>query len=394
MLDVLNGLLSKTDEKCVSLLALLDLSAAFDTIDHNILLKRLEMTFGLSDNVLSWFKSYLHTRFQSVSVLGTVSEPSPLQHGVPQGSVLGPVLFVLYSQPLSDTIEKHDCSFQKYADDTKLSQSDSLPNFNSTVLSVQTCISDLHVWMDSNKLFMNADKTELMPVGTTSCLKQLHTPPIPIMGESIAPKSSVKYLGVTIDQTLSMQDHIGDVCRKSFFQLRRIALVRPYLSDSATARLVTAFVLSRLDYCNSILAGLPADQVNRLQRVQNCAARLVLKKNKREHVTPLLIQLHWLPVNFRIQFKLAVFAYRFFDNSLPSYLSAALTAYQPSRSLRSSSEKLLKIPKLNLKTVGHRSFCYSAPSIWNSLPLALRNSASLPEFKKDLKTHLFRQAFY
>ena len=252
----------------------------------------------------------------------------------------------------------------------------------------------VHVWMDSNKLFMNADKTELMPAGTSSCLKQLNTSSVPIMGENVVLKSSVKYLGVTIDQTLSMQDHIGDVCRKAFYQLRRIALVRPYLSDSAAARLVTVLVSSRLDYCNSVLAGLPADQINRLQRVQNCAARLVLKKNKREHITPLLFQLHWLPVQFRIQFKLAVFAYRFFENSLPSYLSAAHTAYQPSHSLISSSEKLLKIPKFNLKTVGYRSFSYSAPTIWNSLPLSLRNSPSLPQFKKDLKTYLFRQAFY
>ena len=241
---------------------------------------------------------------------------------------------------------------------------------------------------------MNAEKTELMTTGTPSCLKQLTAQSVPIMGENIPLKPHVKYLGVTLDQTLSMQDHIGDVCRKAFFHLRRIALIRPYLSESATARLVTALISSRLDYCNSVLTGLPADQINRLQRVQNCAARLVLRKNRREHITPLLFQLHWLPIKFRIQFKIAIFAYRFFENSLPSYLSAALTAYHPSRSLRSSAEKLLKVPKFSLKTVGHRSFSYSAPSVWNSLPLELRNSPSLPQFKRDLKTYLFRQAFY
>ena len=287
VLDVVNGLLGKTDEKCVSLLALLDLSAAFDTIDHAILLKRLELTFGLSDGVLCWFESYLNNRFQSVSVQGLVSQPCPLLYGVPQGSVLGPVLFLLYSQPLSDTIVKNNCAFQKFADDTKLSQSDSLLNFSSTQLSVQTCISDLHSWMNSNKLAMNAEKTELMTIGTPSCLKQLTAQSVPIMGENIPLKPHVKYLGVTLDQTLSMQDHIGDVCRKAFFHLRRIALIRPYLSESATARLVTALISSRLDYCNSVLTGLPADQINRLQRVQNCAARLVLRKNRREHITPL-----------------------------------------------------------------------------------------------------------
>ena len=203
-----------------------------------------------------------------------------------------------------------------------------------------------------------------------------------------------KYLGVKLDCNLSLHDQINSVCRTAFLYIRRIAAIRFYLSESATARLVCALVFSRLDYCNSILAGLPKDQICRLQRVQNCAARLVLRKGKREHITPLLEQLHWLPVQFRIHFKLAVLAYRFFDGSLPSYLSNNLTAYTPSRSLRSSAQKLLRIPLFKTKTVGERSFSYCAPAIWNSLPLSLRSSQTLPQFKTGLKTYLFRQAFY
>ena len=161
-----------------------------------------------------------------------------------------------------------------------------------------------------------------------------------IGGNSVPFKTSVKYLGVHLDKTLSVQKHISSICCASFLELRRIASIRPYLSQSAPARLVAAMVISRLDYCNSVFIGLPADQIARLQRVQNNAARLVLEKRRRGHVTPLLKKLHWLPVKFRCQYKIAALAYRHFDGSLPPYLSSSLCTYEPSRSLRSSNEKL------------------------------------------------------
>ena len=155
-------------------------------------------------------------------------------------------------------------------------------------------------------------------------------------------------------------------------------------------------ITSRLDYCNATFAGV-ADVTNRgIQKIQNNAARLILKKSKRGHVTPLLKELHWLPVKYRIQYKLATLAFRHFDGTLLPYLSSAhnnFMYYQPSRSFRSSTERLLKIPKTNLKTFGERSFGYIAPTVWNSLPADLRASPSLPTFKVNLKTHFFCQAF-
>ena len=131
VLSVLEGLLTKSDEKLVSILALLDLSAAFDTLDHAILLRRLESTFGISGLALSWFESYLSDRTQSVVVDGLMSTPIPLVFGVPQGSVLGPVLFNLYSQTLSDVIAFHSCDYHKYADDTEISDSAPPSDFTS-----------------------------------------------------------------------------------------------------------------------------------------------------------------------------------------------------------------------------------------------------------------------
>ena len=397
VLSVMDSLLKNTDEKHVSLVALLDLSAAFNTLDHTILLRRLEITFGIRGSALTWFHSYMYVsqRFQSVIVNGSTSNQCPLIYGVPQGSVLGPVLFTLYSQSLSDVINLHNCFFHKYADDTVVFHGGPPEKFESTKIAIQNCISDILGWMDSNKLMLNTDKTEVMIVGTAFRIKQVASTcsSISILNSDIDIQKSVKYLGVRLDQTLSMSSHISEVCRSSFLSLRRIGCMRPYLSTRAISCLVNSIITSRLDFYNSSLAGITTDQLNRLQRIQNCAARLIMKKRKYDHITPVIYELHWLPLEFRIQYKLAVFAFRHFEDTLPTYLSATLCTHNPTRSLRSSTERLLKSPRVYLKSAGERSFHFAAPAVWNSLPNSLRNIHSLPQFKKQLKTHLFRQAF-
>jgi hypothetical protein len=393
VLSVMDCLLSNADEKLVSLVALLDLSAAFDTLDHSILTQRLDATFGVRGIVLDWFGSYVSGRFQSVTVNKLLSDPSPLLYGVPQGSVLGPVLFTLYSQPLSEILISHNCQFHKYADDTELSQCSLPNNFEAPKLCVQNCIMAIVGWMDSNKLMLNSDKTEILIVGTASRINQVDIDTIQILDSSISIQKSVKYLGVRLDSTLAMRDHISDVCRSIYLSLRRIGSIRHLLSDRATTCLVNALITSRLDFCNSTLAGINVDQVYRLQRLQNAAARLVAKKRKHDHISPVLFDLHWLPVSFRIKFKLCVLVYRHFEETLPPYLSSVLKTYHPHRCLRSSSDKLLVIPRVNLKSAGERSFRYVGSVEWNSLPKPLRFTPTLAQFKKNLKTHFFHLAF-
>ena len=154
-----------------------------------------------------------------------------------------------------------------------------------------------------------------------------------------------------------------------------------------------AVVISRLDYCNSVITGLPADQIAQLRWVQYNAAWLMTKKGSWVHVTPLFKELHWLPIKFCCQYKIAILAYRHFEGSLPLYLSSSLCTYELSRFLQSSSEKLLKIPKQNLRSFRQCSFSFMATFIWNSLPSTLRNVPTLSQFKPQLKTFLFTQAF-
>ena len=394
VLSVVDELLSNIDKKLVSLVALLDLSAAFDTIDQGILLTRLKHSFGFHGTVLDWFTSYLSDRSQSVCIDNVMSASSPLTFGVPQGSVLGPVLFSLYTQPLSDVIQYHQCSFHKFADDTEISLHAKPESFISTQDSVQSCISDVLSWMNSNKLKLNPEKTEAMISGSRHRLLQTPSCTMSVNGTSISYLPSVKYLGVTLDCSLTMERHISNVCRSTFLALRRISSIRPFLSSKSTATLVHATVTSRLDYCNSSLSGIPSQQLSRLQRVQNNAVRLITKKRKHDHITPLLQQLHWLPISFRIQFKLAVLAFRFFDNSLPAYLSRSLSLYEPTRALRSSSDsRLLVTHTTSLKSTEVRAFSSSVPKVWNSLPADLRNLQTLSLFKSRLKTYLFKLAF-
>lgn len=391
VLSVLDSLLTQNDEKQISLVALLDLSAAFDTLDHSVMLQRLNLSFGFRGYVLKWFESYVSDRFQRVLVGDAMSEPSPLLFGVPQGSVLGPVLFSLYSQPLSDVLSTHGCQYHKYADDTELSSSAPPNNFSNTTLTIQSCVHEVSKWMHSNKLKINAEKTEVMSVGSKSRLEWVDEGSLNLSGTTVLFQTSVKYLGVRLDQTLSMHEQISSVSRACFLELRRIASLRPFLSRDAILKLVVASVLSRLDYCNSALFGLPDDQILRLQRIQNSAARFVMGKKKYDHVTPLLRELHWLPVKARCEYKIAVLAYRHFDGTLAPYLSNLLCAHEPPRTLRSSREKRLVLPKVQLKSAGERSFRFAAPSVWNALPTNLRDLPSLLQFKTGLKTYLFNK---
>ena len=260
-------------------------------------------------------------------------------------------------------ISVHNCDYYKYADDTELSKSAPPDQFLSVQSCIETCIDDVLHWMNSNKLKLNTDKTEVTPVGSASCLESVDSECANIGGNSVPFQTSVKYLGVQLDRTLSMQKHISSICCASFLELRCIASIRPYLSQSAAARLVATMVTSRLDYCNSVFIGLPADQIAPLQRVQKIRGTARDEKRRRDHVSPLLKELHWLPVKFRCQYKIATLAYRHFEGSLPPYLSSSLCAYESSRSLRSSNQKLLKIPKRNLKSFGQRSFSFMASSL-------------------------------
>ncbi len=175
------------------------------------------------------------------------------------------------------------------------------------------------------------------------------------------------------------------------FALHNIRKIRPFLTEHAVRQLlVQALVISRLDHCNALLAGLPSNTIKSLQMIQNAAARLVFNEPKRAHVTPLFVSLHWLPVAARIQFKTLMLAYRTTTGSAPTYFHSLLRIYIPSRSLRSASERRLVVPSQRGSKSLSRTFSFTVPGRWNDLPTHIRNAGSLSNFKQQLKTHLFQ----
>lgn len=392
LLKVTNDLLLAADSGQVSILVLLDLSAAFDTIDHNILLQRLECEIGIGGTALCWFKSYLSDRYQFVNVNQQSSICSKVCYGVPQGSVLGPVLFMLYMLPLGDIIRKHNIHFHCYADDTQLYLS-MKPGQTNEIERLSACVKDIKNWMTVNYLLLNPDKTEVILLGPQSLRDTLSEQIITLDNVSVSTCSTVKNLGVLFDQDLSFKAHIKQACRTAFFHLRNIAKIRDILPQSDAEKLIHAFVTSRLDYCNSLLAACPKSSLRNLQLVQNAAARLLTRTNRREHITPILKSLHWLPIEFRIKFKILLITYKAIKGMAPSYLQDVIVPYQPNRTLRSQNASLLVIPRISKSTVGNRAFSYQAPVLWNQLPVHVKEADTVSTFKTRLKTFLFELAY-
>jgi exonuclease III len=393
LIRILNDILTSLDDDKISVLLLLDLSAAFDTIDHEILLTRLRINFGICDTALNWFRSYLSNRKQFVLIDENQSSKMSLDFGVPQGSVLGPVLFIMYTTPLTKLINNHSVHHEMYADDTQLEHSDTLDNYNVLVKKLQDCVSDIKTWMSTNKLKLNDDKTEAIRFIKHKQTQNLHLyPSIELGSTEISFMPCVRDLGLYLDSDLTLKHHTAKICQASFLELRRISSIRPFLTEQATKTLVSSCILSRLDYCNALLLGVPAALLQPLQRVQNSAARLIYKAPKRHHTSDLLKQLHWLKIEYRIQYKSACLCHKIIGREAPAYLSELFEIYVPARSLRSSSDgRIFRIPSYNRKQHGSRAFSHSAATLWNSLPFSLRHAPSFLIFKSALKTHLFKK---
>jgi hypothetical protein len=393
LLRVTNDVLTALDQQCNVVLMLLDLSAAFDTIDHHILLGRLESRFGIQGTVLAWFKSYLEGRHQAVSIKGARSDCVELRCGVPQGSVLGPVLFTLYTTPLEELIKSYDLMCMMYADDTQLYITVKPGAAEQALERLLHCISDVRQWMLFNKLKLNDDKTEVMYL-TSKFLVQPLIKPITVGTSVICPSDQAKNIGIIMDKHLTMEKHVGHLCKSASLAIKNIGRIRAFLDQKSTEKLVHAYVTTKLDYCNSILVGLPTAYIKRLQQLQNTAARLVTRTRHHEHITPVLHDLHWLPVNQRIIYKVLLLTYKAIHHIAPSYIIDLIHEYQPKRQLRSASLGLLVTPPFRTKTYGARAFSSVAPKLWNELPHDIRCSPTISCYKQRLKTYLFNQAYY
>ncbi len=298
--------------------------------------------------------------------------------------------------PIGNIVRAHSTGYHLYADDTQLFLTCDKPlclvSAQQTLSKLKACIAEIWQWMPENGPKLNDSETEYVLLHSKNLTKP--TPPsITIGDEAIAPSNSAKNLGVIFDDTLSLKPHIAAICKSAFYQLRRISRIRRFLTLPAAKTLVHSFVSSRLDYCNSVLAGLPDSDIQKLQCVQNAAARLITHSKKYDHITPILVDLHWLPIRSRILFKVLVLTYRALEGTAPSYIQSLVKHHTPNRALRSASKLSLSIPRSNTISYGARAFSRFAPVQFNKLPESLSKSPTLSAFKSRLKTYLFELAY-
>ena len=257
-------------------------------------------------------------------------------------------------------------------------------------------MAEVKLWMNNKKLKLNEGKTECMMIGTRQALEKFNNfQKIYINNKEIEMAKTVKNLGFVFDQQLTLRDNVHSVIKTANYHIRNIAFIKRYLDVDSLKMLVNNYVITRLDYCNSLYHELPAYLLKGIQRVFNRAARLIVNKPPWERITPVLIGLHWLPVKARIIFKICVLTYLAVNEGVPKYLKEHLVSFSINSEivLRHSADKhRLLEPRANLE-LGKRAYEYAAPRLYNSLPNSVKESSNVNIFRKKLKTYIFEKCF-
>ena len=386
LLRVTNDILVNMDNSKCTIKLLLDLSAAFDTVDHSILLHILWSELGFRGNVLQWFVEFLGGRRQAVNVDGSKSSFEENNYGVPQGSVLGPFLFNIYIRNFIKMMEEMGFVAHGYADDHQILFSFQI-DFQVAAIrnTIPRCLDFIASWMKKHFLKLNPTKSQVIVFHPGGNHGQIVFDSLMLSdGSYINISSKVHNLGAILDSTLSFSPFITSSVAQGYHLLRNLSGIRKYLSKDDLRTLVNSIVIAKVDNCNSLLYGISAHDSDKLRKFQNSCARLIYHKRKHDHVTSILKELHWLPTEARIYFKLLCYVFKCLHDLAPSYL-AELVVIRRNRNLE------LVVPRTKSRA-GDRAFSCAGPRLWNALPVSIRMVESLDSFKSHLK-HLFFSSF-
>ena len=262
---------------------------------------------------------------------------------------------------------------------------------------IESCTQRVHNWLLNYGLHLNPSKSEAIvfynPRSKPLAALAESIGTVSVAGSPIKLQTSIKNLGVYIDSKMSFDKQVSETCEACYFHIHALRHIRTSLNTEASKTIAAAIVGSRLDFCNSLLAGTSVSNLTRLQRVQNTLARVVAQEPRFCHITPVLSDLHWLPVRHRISFKIATVTFRVLQSQQPSYLSSLIPRYVPARPLRSSSCLSICVPLRKTTMTASKSFSSAASNIWNALPNHLSSIPTLPAFRRALKHHLFLLAY-
>ncbi|CAB3998563.1 Hypothetical predicted protein [Paramuricea clavata] len=391
-LNLLTGdtILKAMDEKLVTALILIDLSKAFDSVNHTFLLTKLS-NVGASPSVVKWFESYLTGRTQSVRIGSTVSTPLPVFYGVPQGAILSPLLFSIYTNDLPSSV--HHSKLESYVDDSKILLSFTVANVDCLKQQLE---EDLYLIANScseNELLINPGKTKYMLIGTRQNLQQLPVDmTINFLNETITPVSFAKDLGMTIDSYLTYDQHITNLVSSCMNSLCQINRVKKCFDKEALTLIVSALVMNKMFYCSTVWSNTSSTNIKKLQLVQNFACRIITNIGKFDHISPGLRELNWLPVKEQLLLREAIMMYKCVNELAPHYLSDLFTKRSDIHQRDTRSHDSLQIP-LYKTSAGQRSFHYRGVTLWNDLDIKHKKLDSLKTFKNELKRSMLEQIY-
>ncbi len=381
-------ILKAMDNRQLTAVVLLDMSKAFDSLDHGILISKLE-DIGASSTALKWFTSYVTNRCQTVRINSTLSDTLELTNGVPQGSILGPLLFSIYINDLPSIPQQ--CPADCYVDDTKLYMCFPVRDYDLAMELMNDDLIRIQDWCLQNLLLLNPDKTHLMVYGTRQLLAKLPSDfSLSLLGEDLIPGDVVKDLGLTFDRNLHFNDHIVKVTASCMSILGQINRIKHVFTTELLIIIINALVFSKLFYCSSVWSSTSGKNIKKLQYIQNFAARIISGHRKYDHVTPILKELHWLPVKEHLYYRDAVLAFKCMNGMVPEYLSSQFTARGAVSGRKTRQSGQLNIPLFTSAT-GQKTFQYRITKIWNDLPSNLKLSRTISSFKTELKKILLNE---
>ena len=380
LLDVSDFILENMNEGRATAAIFLDLKKAFDTVNHDILISKLHF-YGIKGSALNWFISYLTNRSQIVTINSHFSDPQNINIGVPQGSILGPLLFIIYVNSLPDSVT---CKCIMYADDTTLLCSSSDPiSLQSDLTSSLTSIAN---WFEVNKLTLNVKKTKLMIFGTNNILRNFENISLTYATDLIDRVDSYKYLGVLFDPCLTWCNHVNSISSNISKRIGLIRRIKFFLPISTLIKLANALVMPHFDYCSSVWSNCNVQYSNNLQILQNRLARVLVSADIRTRIIDLMNALNWNKLDQRWKLQLLLTTFKCLKGDAPVYLSSQFSFATHSHHTRGQTFNTLIVPSWK-NSSGKRTFYYRASKLWNNLPNDIRynyESTSLHSFKEVL----------